>query len=98
MCAPTNMQVIISIYLQLNNCVFSTIYINVPDNTTRSCRVRPLLAKFCMSWVKLKLGPGILAKASLLFDTVPSLLPVSTSHIGLSNCKIEEILRLNFVV
>jgi hypothetical protein len=35
----------------------------------------------------LKKGAGILAKASLLFDTVPSLLPVSTSHKGLLNYK-----------
>lgn len=70
---------------------------NVPDNTTRSCKVRPLLAKLCLSWVKLKEGAGIFAKASLFIDTVPSLLPVSTSHMGLLNCKyyiyMHELLR-----
>jgi len=35
----------------------------------------------------LKKGAGRLAKASPLMDTLPSLLPVSTSHIGLLNCK-----------
>ncbi|WVZ05887.1 hypothetical protein V8G54_019233 [Vigna mungo] len=33
----------------------------------------------------LKKGAGRLAKASPLMDTLPSLLPVSTSHIGLLN-------------
>lgn len=60
---------------------------NVPDNTTRSCTVSFLLSKLCLSWVMLKKGAGRLAKASPLMDTLPSLLPVSTSHIGLLNCK-----------
>jgi len=36
--------------------------------------------------VKLKNGDGMLAWASEARDMVPSLLPVSTSHIDLLNC------------
>lgn len=61
--------------------------VNVPDKTTRSCTVRFLLAKLCLSWVKLKVGAGRLIKASLTREIVPSLLPVSTSHIDLLYCK-----------
>jgi hypothetical protein len=37
--------------------------------------------------VKLKLGGGRFIKADVLLETLPSLLPVSTSHIGFWNCK-----------
>ena len=61
---------------------------NVPDKTTRSCTLRPLIAKFWTGLVKLEKREGILAKASEIRDTLPSLLPVRTSHNGLWNCKV----------
>ena len=63
------------------------IYAYIPDSTTRSWTVRPLLAKLCLRELKLKTGGGMLARASEASDTLPSLLPVSTSHIGFLNYK-----------
>ena len=59
---------------------------SLPDKTTSSWTERLLLAKDCFRVVKLKNGDGMLARASDLRDMIPSLLPVSTSQIGLWNC------------
>lgn len=60
--------------------------------------MRLLLAKDCLRVVKLKNGEGMLASASDAREILPSLLPVSTSHIDLLNCinhnVTEDILRI----
>lgn len=55
---------------------------NLPDKTTRSLTERPLERKLVLREEILAKGGGKLINASLEIDTLPSLLPVGTSHSG----------------
>ena len=60
--------------------------IGVPDSTTRSTSLRPLLANNCFRLVKLADAGGMLLLTSDARETTPSLLPVYTSHRSFLYC------------
>lgn len=75
-------------------------YRNLPESTTRSLRLRPWLAKSRCNVVKLLVGGGMLFKASVEIEILPSLLPVGTLHEGppcrtFSNYKFQLICLIN---
>ena len=59
---------------------------SLPDNRTRSVTLSPLLANLVCRVLKLKAGAGMFCKASVEFDTVPSLRPVGTLQNGPPYC------------
>lgn len=89
-----SLQVACLVFLKLHGALFfpqkqmgqKLMMMMIPERTTRSMTERLLLAKACLRVVKLENGVGMLARASDARDRVPSLLPVSTSHIDLLNC------------
>lgn len=59
----------------------------VPDNATRSLMSRPLFENTLWRVEKLEDAEGKLPVTSDKRETLPSFLPVSTSHIDLLNCQ-----------
>lgn len=65
----------------------------MPERATRSVTSRLFAANACCRVVKLEADDGMSFNASEANDTLPSLLPSTTSHIGIPNY--DHLIALN---